>query len=90
MEAAHELQLKYYMYVFEKNGIEGISGVLEYPVLRKKDSVILSDIDREMIREIEFDIQRVVESMTCPPIEKKRICKNCSYFDFCFSGEEEI
>lgn len=90
VEAAHELQLKYYMYVFEKNGIEGISGVLEYPVLRKKDSVILSDIDREMIREIELDIQRVVESMTCPPIEKKRICKNCSYFDFCFSGEEEI
>lgn len=90
VEVAHELQLKYYMYVFEKNGIEGISGVLEYPVLRKKDSVILSDIDREMIREIEFDIQRVVESMTCPPIEKKRICKNCSYFDFCFSGEEEI
>lgn len=52
--------------------------------------MILSDIDREMIREIEFAIQRVVESMTCPAIEKKRICKNCSYFDFCFSEEEEI
>lgn len=36
VEVAHEWQLKYYMYVFEQNGIEGISGILEYPVLRKR------------------------------------------------------
>lgn len=89
VEVAHEWQLKYYMYVFEQNGIEGVSGILEYPVLRKRDTVLLSDIDRETIVEMINEIKQVIESDFCPPLEKKRICKNCSYWDFCYSGEEE-
>lgn len=89
VDVAHEWQLKYYLYVFEQNGIEGVSGVLEYPVLRKRDIVLLSDVDREMIGEMKADIKRVIESEVCPPLEKKRICKNCSYLDFCYSGEVE-
>ena len=89
VEVAHEWQLKYYMYVFEQNGIEGISGILEYPVLRKRDTVLLSDLDRETIVEMINEIKQVIESDFCPPLEKKRICRNCSYWDFCYSGEEE-
>lgn len=89
VDVAHEWQLKYYMYVFEQNGIEGVSGVLEYPVLRKRDIVLLSDVDREMIGEMKADIMRIIESDVCPPLEKRRICRNCSYLDFCYSGEEE-
>lgn len=89
IERAHEWQLKYYIYVFERNGIEGVTGVLEYPMLRKKEQVILSEVDREMISEIEYDISQIIESDVCPPMEKKRVCKNCSYMDFCYSGEEE-
>ena len=29
VEVAHQWQLKYYIYVFERNGIEGVSGILE-------------------------------------------------------------
>lgn len=89
VEVAHEWQLKYYIYVFEQNGIEGVSGVLEYPTLRKKNIVLLNDIDRDIICEITNEIIKVIESDLCPPLEKKRICKNCSYLDFCYSGEEE-
>lgn len=89
IERAHEWQLKYYIYVFERNGIDGVTGVLEYPVLRKKEQVLLSDVDREMISEIEHGISQIIESDSCPPMEKKRVCKNCSYLDFCYSGEEE-
>lgn len=90
IEAAHEWQLKYYIYVFERNGITGVSGILEYPLLRKKDTVILSSIDRESIQKMEKEIETIGESDTCPPIEKTKICRNCSYFDFCYSGEEEL
>lgn len=45
VEKAHEWQVKYYLYVFEQNGIEGVTGLLEYPVLRKTQPVILSDFD---------------------------------------------
>ena len=87
IEQAHEWQLKYYIYVFERNGIEGCTGLLEYPTLRQTQAVELSNADREQIREMEADIIRVIESDVCPALEKKRICKNCSYYDFCFTTE---
>ncbi|HJC97658.1 MAG TPA: CRISPR-associated protein Cas4 [Candidatus Phocaeicola merdavium] len=89
VEAAHEWQLKYYIYVFERNGIEGVTGVLEYPTLRKTQEVVLSDVDRERIQEMEVDIQRIISDDDCPPLQKRGICRNCSYFDFCYSREED-
>ena len=89
VEAAHEWQLKYYIYVFERNGIKGVTGVLEYPTLRKTQEVVLSDVDRERIQEMEVDIQRIISEDACPPSQKRGICRNCSYFDFCYSGEED-
>ena len=90
VEAAHMWQLKYYIYVFEKNGIDGVAGILEYPALRKTQEVVLSDMDREQIKEMEVDIQRIISDNSCPSLQKKSICKNCSYFDFCYSQEEEV
>ncbi|MDD6582266.1 MAG: CRISPR-associated protein Cas4 [Bacteroidales bacterium] len=89
VEQAHEWQLKYYLCVFEHNGINGVSGILEYPKLRKTTEVFLSDIDRETIRDFELKIREIICDDTCPPLEKKGICQNCSYFDFCYAGEEE-
>lgn len=88
IDIAHEWQLKYYIYVFERNGIMDVTGVLEYPLLRKRDIVLLSEIDRETISEMEKDIIRITGSDICPALERKRICRNCSYFDFCYSGED--
>lgn len=87
VEKAHEWQLKYYMYVFEKHGIEGVSGILEYPALRKTNKVFLSDVDRNMICEMMVEIEKIADSESCPPIMKKSICENCSYFDFCNISE---
>ena len=66
-----------------------VSGILEYPTLRKKDIVLLSDPDREMIIDIEKEILKIAESEICPPLTKKSICRNCSYFEFCYSKEDE-
>jgi len=90
VEKAHEWQLKYYLYVFEQNGILGVKGILEYPVLRKTNEIILTDIDRENILEIKKDIQCIIEANECPPLEKMQICKKCSYYEFCYSKEEDI
>lgn len=89
VEVAHEWQLKYYLYVFEQNGIIGVRGILEYPLLRKTQEVFLSDIDRQAIEEIKTDISKIISDEYCPPLQKKSICKNCSYYEFCYSGEEE-
>lgn len=84
----HRLQLLYYLYVLEQNGILGATGILEYPKLRKTEEVLLTDIDRENIKKIMADIEEITESSECPPCIESRICKLCSYYDFCFSGEE--
>lgn len=85
VELAHEWQLKYYIYVFEKNGITDVSGVLEYPTLRKTKEVFLSELDMAAIEDMKSGINQVISSDECPPLQKKGICKNCSYYEFCYS-----
>lgn len=89
VKLAHEWQLKYYIYIFEKNGIEGVRGLLEYPKLRKIQEVFLSEHDIATIEHMKSEINAIIHSDTCPPLQKKVICKNCSYYEFCYSKEEE-
>jgi len=87
LHEAHIWQLKYYIYVLEKNGIKGVSGILEYPKERKTEEVYLSTIDIERIKEIENEITEIINSGKVPALEKKTRCKSCSYYDFCFVNE---
>lgn len=89
LEAAHEWQLKYYLYVFERNGLPGRSGIIEYPALRHTKTVELTEEDRQYIRIVEKDIADIAGSERCPAMEKRKRCINCSYFDFCHSNEME-
>jgi CRISPR-associated exonuclease Cas4 len=88
-EEAHEWQLKYYLYVLEQNGITRATGLLEYPRLHKTDEVLLTIPDRKAITEMIQKIEGLIHSGICPVKITKSKCKNCSYFDFCWSGEAE-
>jgi CRISPR-associated exonuclease Cas4 len=88
-EQAHEWQLKYYMFVFEKNGINDIKGILEYPILHSTKEITLSNDDRIRINDFIAEITSIVQNEVCPAINVKSRCKNCSYFDFCWSTEME-
>lgn len=87
-EEAHEWQVKYYIYVLEQNGVEGVTGLLEYPRLHKTEEVLLSIPDKETILEMLSKIEKIVLEEHCPEPVQKTKCKNCSYFDFCWSGEQ--
>lgn len=86
MAHTHLWQLKYYIYVFEQNGVEGVTGVLEYPKERKTEEVYLSDPDRDSILELLREIPVIIEG-ACPALLNKPVCKNCSYYDFCYAAE---
>lgn len=88
-EEAHEWQVKYYLFVLEQNGVEGVTGLLEYPRLHKTDEVLLTMPDREAIVEMLVKIENIIQDEHCPERIQKTKCKNCSYFDFCWSGETE-
>jgi CRISPR-associated protein Cas4 len=87
IEPAHEWQVKYYMYVLERNGIKRVKGILEYPTLHQTSKVELTDNDREEIRKIEKEIEELANSDKCPPVISSKICKSCSYYDFCYCNE---
>jgi len=86
-EEAHIGQVKYYLYVLEKNGIEA-TGLLEYPKLRKTEEVLLDEAGRREIEAALDTINQIITSDDCPERLPASQCRNCSYFDFCWSGEE--
>jgi CRISPR-associated exonuclease Cas4 len=87
MEAAHEWQVKYYIWLLEQNGVQGVTGLLEYPVIRQKKEVILSSSDREYLLEVINKIKTIINSDICPQVIHAKICKSCSYHDFCYIDE---
>ncbi len=86
-ENAHIAQLKYYLFVLERNGILVNYGILEYPKLRITEEVWLSDEDRKAIPLWENQVEEITNREVCPVLVKKNICKRCSYFEFCFVNE---
>jgi len=87
MEAAHEWQVKYYIWLLEQNGIEGVKGIIEYPKLRETKQVELSAEDKTYLQQIIQQIEALVSAEICPSRIEKKFCKTCSYFDFCWIDE---
>lgn len=89
VEKAHEWQVKYYIYVLDQNGIADVTGILEYPTLRHTDKVVLTEDDRMKIVKMKQEISEIIHSDLCPPTINAKICKNCSYYEFCYVNESE-
>jgi CRISPR-associated exonuclease Cas4 len=87
MEAAHEWQVKYYIWLLEQNGIEGVTGILEYPRLRETKEVILSEQDKQYLQQTVAGIESLINNEQCPSRINSKICKKCSYYDFCYIEE---
>ncbi len=87
VKETHIWQIKYYLYIFQKVGVDGVTGIIEYPKLRKTEEILLSLRDVEEIKLIEEEINKIVKGKT-PELKKMRIRKKCAYYDFCYVGEE--
>lgn len=84
-EYAHEAQLKYYMFVLERNGIKLSHGVIEYPKLRQREEIWLSEEDRRIIPKWENEVEEIIARKKCPTRINESLCKHCAYFAFCFA-----
>lgn len=85
VDDAHIWQLKYYLYYFKINNLGDFAGELNYPKLRKTETVILTDDDIEYIKNIEKEIADIVNDEKAPQVNKvMKICKSCSYFELCW------
>lgn len=87
VEVAHIWQVKFYLWLLQLNEIEAEKGVIEYPRLREKESVFLEQPDINYLQTTVKVIERLLKSEYCPPVINAKICKSCSYYDFCYAGE---
>jgi CRISPR-associated exonuclease Cas4 len=87
MEEAHEWQVKYYIWLLAQNGIEGVKGILEYPKLRQTKDIDFTDEDQSYLGQTVQQIEAIIGCERCPPVINARLCKRCSYYDFCYITE---
>jgi CRISPR-associated exonuclease Cas4 len=87
MQKAHEAQLKFYLFVLELNGVFDTKGILEYPTQKKKEEIVLTEKDRELLGFQIKQVKQILAQEKCPIRIEKKFCKRCSYFDFCWISE---
>ncbi|QEC40712.1 CRISPR-associated protein Cas4 [Pseudobacter ginsenosidimutans] len=87
VEEAHTAQVKYYLYILAKNGIDHLRAIVEYPKLKQREWVDWNDELLLIASKWEKDVQIIVNSESCPPVINARICKSCSYYELCYVDE---
>lgn len=85
IEDASIKQLKYYLFYLKERGVTGVKGVINYPLLKQKIEVELSEEDEIILGEDLNDIKRIMKEPYPPLLERKKICNKCAYYDLCFA-----
>lgn len=60
VESAHIAQVKYYLYLLKKMGVDGAEVVIEYPKLRQKELVVLEESDIPAIENWLKEIEEII------------------------------
>ena len=84
MEQAHIFQMLYYLYYLKGKGLEKLKGVINYPLLRNKVNVELTNDKEKELEEVLRNIQKILEHDNPPKLKKMRHCRSCSYYELCW------
>lgn len=84
VEQPHIWQLKYYLWYLKQKGVEGVTGKINYPKLKKILDVFLEPGDDMNIEAILKEIKKIVEAALPPGAARMKICNKCSYNDMCW------
>jgi len=85
MEEAHRWQMLYYLYYLKSKGIAA-SGEINYPLIKRKEEVRLSEKEESDMENVMNEIRRLITGRMPSP-RKSKICPKCAYFEFCFGDE---
>jgi CRISPR-associated exonuclease Cas4 len=84
IEKAHIYQLKYYIRTLRGMGVEDVSGEIDYPKLKKKETVIWEEADEAEFETIFSSIRDILGREKPPAVINKPFCKKCAYYEFCY------
>ncbi len=84
LDEAAKWQLKYYIWVLRNKGVNIEKGILDYPLLRKREEIYLTTEEENELMEVLKDIENILNT-TLPPYDiNKPYCKKCAYYEFCY------
>ena len=86
MEKSHLFQMYFYMDYLKEHGVD-VKGELHYPLLNKKKQVEFGEDEKKELDVVKDEINKIVSS-DMPKPERKKICKKCAYYEFCFGDVE--
>lgn len=89
MTKADQYQLLFYLYRLKKRGLVR-KGLVSYPKERKTEEIVLTKADEETLEDIEKEIKQIIDQPVPPQLVRKKYCKQCAYYDFCFASEGEV
>ena len=90
-EAAHTLQIRFYLWVLRLAGVtrsDGtpLSGQLDYPALRRTDPVTLDPEHEVDLERTVAALARLAETDVPPPRHPRRtFCRHCAFEDLCYA-----
>ncbi|MEM4729995.1 MAG: CRISPR-associated protein Cas4 [Thermoplasmata archaeon] len=82
IKEAHRLQMLYYLYVLKKGGVAAV-GIIDYPLINRRETVELDDNNIQKITEALKEIPMIINGPLPIPV-RRRICRSCAYEDFCW------
>ena len=84
VEEAHIWQVKYYLYYLKQKGVENLRGEIDYPKLKKRKTVSLSNQDCEYLEGVFRQVDEIVGQEQPPLVINAKICKKCAYYGLCY------
>jgi CRISPR-associated exonuclease Cas4 len=84
IEKAHIYQLKYYIRTLRGMGVEDVTGEIDYPKLKKRQTVIWEEADEAEFETIFSSIRDILGREKPPAVINKPFCKKCAYYEFCY------
>ncbi|MCL5266787.1 MAG: CRISPR-associated protein Cas4 [Bacteroidetes bacterium] len=86
VEKAHEMQVLYYLWYLKHKGVEGVTAEIDYPLLKQRTKVELTQEKKEELEEAMQSIKAIAEQAHPPDRINKKFCKTCSYYELCWAG----
>jgi CRISPR-associated exonuclease Cas4 len=84
IEKAHIWQVKYYLYWLKTKGVENITGEIDYPKLKKRESISLTESDLKEFETTFSEMETILGRSRPPEVINRPFCKKCAYFEFCY------
>jgi len=81
----HKLQLKYYLWYFHHIlKLWPVEGVIDYPIHKRQEKVVLCDQDELTIPLLITRIEEIIHKPRAPLPRRIPACSKCAYFEICW------